>query len=112
MAYIEIMLCTNNESGVNTGLQAMEFGDWLKLESADDMNPVCECVCDGHHLALDGVRWPVLDYRQYAGNICWDAVRMSPVMADSLLAYIQREYRGQWCLIEARGNRRSIISCG
>jgi len=101
MTYIEISLCVNDERGINIGLQAIEFGPWLKLESASGLLPVCKCACDGRQLAIDGVRWPVLDYRRYAGNVCWDAVRMSPVMADSFLAYIQREYRGQWCLTEA-----------
>ena len=75
-----IHLCTNDLNGQFTDkLDAIDFGQLLHLESSfmPDANVTCRRV--GRDRIRIGRRiFPIQDYVVWAGNWCWDAVKVDP----------------------------------
>ena len=79
---------------MSTGkLDAIEFGDVLKLESAfiPDPNVVCRIVSNGPEMQIRVGRktFPIKQYSYWVGNWCWDSILVDDKTATEILAYIQ-----------------------
>lgn len=103
---VEVLLCCNNpDNGVFTGrLCAIEVGPNLRFETAglwsERLGPCLRYLwreerphrgAGTQRIAISGRYFPIINYRCWFGNWCWDAVAMRGATVLALLNWMKRK---------------------
>ena len=100
---ILVMLCVNDpDNGCDTGrVSAIEFSaqadsvnPMIKLESSYwNWGPVCRLLeGDPKRIKISRRTFPILGYRTWVGNWCWDAALVTIETANQILAYLKSQH--------------------
>lgn len=88
------LACNDPRNGEHQGyIEALQIADVIQLEGAR-----VRCFTMGGRLIVAGLTLPIHGYGVWAGNWCWDEVRLSTLDAWRLLEALRRE---RWSCGEA-----------